>query len=238
MVEKNTMSLLEVTIGQLLQKFPEVDFEGMLFKLPFESAVGEVLPRFKCVVCSCIAYPVNKGCARCFTYACVSCVATALKTGKECPNPTCAVKHAGKDFKESEEMHPDDEAKYAETEIECTDCAEIFQINDTLSHKKECLRPKFTCGCGDEQEFRDKATYQEHLRKDCSKVLFTCSRCCGTAPRSEIDQHRCHENLINKLAKGEIKELLSLLYEDSKDSKEANDGAFQILRSRISEQEK
>ena len=79
MVERSTMSLLGVTVGQLLAGFPVSEFDETKLKLPFDSAVGETLSRFKCVVCSCIAFPVNKGCARCYTYACEPCVAASLK---------------------------------------------------------------------------------------------------------------------------------------------------------------
>jgi len=41
-------------------------------------------------------------------------LATALKENKECPGLECAAKHSGKDFKQSEEMHPIDREKYDE----------------------------------------------------------------------------------------------------------------------------
>ena len=160
MVEKSSMSLLGVTVALLVAKFPVPNFDETKLKLQFDSAVGETHTRFKCAVCSCIAFPINKGCARCFTYACQPCMTASLKQNKECPNPKCAAKHPGKDYKQSEEMHPDDQEKYEEIQLKCTDCDTIFRINDTTMHKKECLRPKWTCECCHKEVFRTREAYE------------------------------------------------------------------------------
>ena len=136
MVERSAMSILDVTVNLFLKRFPVVNLNGLNHKLPLNSVVGgELEARFKCVICSNIAFPINKGCIRCYTYACEPCVASILKENKECPNPVCAAKHPGKVIKLSEEMHPLDQEKYEEIRLKCTDCATVFSINDTLAHK-------------------------------------------------------------------------------------------------------
>lgn len=160
------MKISPIELQVRLNTFPKSVLPKFL-KISVGAATDKVPDKFICPVCKHIAFKCSKGCGLCFTYSCEHCIENSLKDKNQCPNPRCKQENPHTEYVSQAKIHPADLKDYSKINIKCSECNNIFNIEQAESHFAECMRPKFACSCGDPKIFREINDFMKHLQTEC-----------------------------------------------------------------------